>query len=226
MYDREYNGKTYTLEASGGLINASLVMQDKETDSYWAIMTGEVIAGKLKGLKMRELPVAQKMKWKEWKQKYPQTLVLSVNGWEDAPEGYRGYFESERGFRGISARDRRLKTKEPIFAFRYEGRPYAVPHAAFVGGKVFQIGDAKVFLYRPEGAELFYSTHAYLSGGKGFERRNGVWVDVDSGCRFNASTGRFEGQADSCPSPLAGFDTFWYTWSLSNPETEVLGYTH
>ncbi|RMD94031.1 MAG: DUF3179 domain-containing protein, partial [Calditrichaeota bacterium] len=119
MYGREYQGKTLSFEPSGGLMNSSLVMQDRETDSYWSIMTGDAIGGKMKGEKLKELPVGVKMKWKDWIKKHPNTLVLSVQGREDVPRNvYRDYFRSGRGFRGIKAKDKRLKTKEPIFAFQ------------------------------------------------------------------------------------------------------------
>ncbi len=83
MYSRRYDGQLLTFEASGGLINSSLVMQDRETNSYWAIMKGEAIAGLKKGTELAELPLGKKMKWKRWKRKHPDTLVLSVNGTED-----------------------------------------------------------------------------------------------------------------------------------------------
>ena len=57
MYDRQYNGKVFTFEPSGGLVNATLVMQDFETDSYWSIMTHEAIEGEEKGTKLKELPI-------------------------------------------------------------------------------------------------------------------------------------------------------------------------
>ena len=43
------------LEASGGLVNASLVMQDQQTDT-WSIMEGEAIAGELNGENSRSFP--------------------------------------------------------------------------------------------------------------------------------------------------------------------------
>ena len=78
MYDRNYAGKTLNFEPSGGLMNASLVMQDKQTDTYWSIMSGKVEAGELGGTALVELPVGEKMSWAEWVAKHPDTLVLSV----------------------------------------------------------------------------------------------------------------------------------------------------
>ena len=60
MYDRDIEDSTYTFEASGGLVHATLVMQDRETDSHWSIMTHESIHGKKKGSKLNELPLGVK----------------------------------------------------------------------------------------------------------------------------------------------------------------------
>ena len=79
-----------------------------------------------------------------------------------------------------------------------------------------------IFLYRPRGAEMFYSTLAFISGEKGFAYKDEAWVDVASGCTFDAQAGTFAADGASCPDRLSGFDTFWYNWSLNNPETVVL----
>ncbi len=91
MYDRNYDGKTLDFEPSGGLMNASLVMQDKQTDTYWSIMSGKAEAGALAGTALVELPVSEKVTWAEWSARHPDTLVLSVtrrtrdgSGWVDA----------------------------------------------------------------------------------------------------------------------------------------------
>lgn len=224
MYSRSYEDKDLTFEPSGGLLNGSLVMQDKQTDSYWSIMTGEGIGGKFKGKKLKELPVSQKMQWKDWKKLHPNTLVLSVNGKEDEPYNpYDPYFESREGFRGLTAKDRRLETKTPIFAFELNGKKYAVPFRKFEGGNSFKIGDVYLFLYRPSNVQMFYSTFAFKStSGKGFIKKDGKWHDAESGCVFNPRKGTFEGGGKTCPQAMEGFDTFWYNWSLTNPDTEVL----
>ncbi len=222
MYDRKYQDKTITFEASGGLLNSALVMQDRETDSYWPIMQGEAIAGEMKGTKLKEMPVAEKVQWKDWVKKHPNTLVLSVNGREDGFNPYKTYFESKEGFRGTAAKDRRLATKEPIFAFHYQGKSYAVPYKNFEGGKTFDLNGVKLFLYRPPKSEIFYSTAAFAAAGDGFKIENGKWYHVDSGCQFNPNSGSFEKGPGACPEKFHGFDTFWYNWSLSNPDTQLL----
>ncbi len=225
VYDREYNNKVYTLEASGGLINSSLVMQDRETDSYWSLMHNEVIGGKLKGLKIRELPVGEKIRWVDWIKKYPTTMVLSVNGREDAPPGYSGYFTSPEGFRGTKAKDERLPTKTPIFAFRYNGQKYAVPHSAIQGGKSYPLSDTlRIFLYRRYGAPLFASTVAFITT-KVLARSRSKWRIIGTDCFFSEEAESFVNEkGQPCKvDKLVGFDTFWYNWSLNNPGVKLLG---
>lgn len=219
MYSREYGDRVLSFEASGGLWNSSLVMQDKETDTYWSIMSGTAIGGEMSGTELTELPVSEKARWDEWRERHPDTLVLSVRGNEHAPDAYRGYWEDPRGFRGQEAEDDRLDTKEPIYAFELGGAAHAVPMSAVEGGGAFHLdAGPHVFLYREPGAELFESTAAYLSPA-GFERRDGTWVETGTGARFDTETRRFTG---GDVEPLVGFDTFWYTWSLTHEDPVIL----
>ena len=202
-------------------MNATLVMQDFETDSYWSIMTNEAIEGEKKGTKLRELPVSSKVQWKKWVKKHPNTLVLSVDGEEDTSTGYISYFNSPEGFRGIEATDQRLENKEPIFTFEYANKKYAVANEIIEGGKVFDLGNLRILLYRPENADLFYSTIAYQTKSLGFSKVENGWMEIDSGCVFDIETESFSKDGTNCPERFSGFDTFWYTWSLNNPDTEL-----
>ena len=100
-------------------MHAALVMRDKETDSYWSIMTGDAIAGDLRGTRLEEWSLGEKAQWKDWVARHPNTLVLSVNGEEHVENNpYDNYFSSDSGFRDIAARDDRLETKAPVFTFQ------------------------------------------------------------------------------------------------------------
>ncbi len=203
-------------------MHSALVMQDFETDSYWAIMSGESIAGEFKGTKLKELPVSKRVQWKDWVGEHPNTLVLSVNGREDAGNPYSTYFRSRRGFRGTTAEDDRLPTKEPIFAFHHNGQSYAVPHETIIGGKAFEIEGLHLFMYRPAGAAFFRSTVVYQSAESGFKKVDGEWVYTASDCKFNPDEEAFIGAGEKCPERFTGIDTFWYNWSLTNENTRLL----
>ena len=185
-------------------------------------MTGDAIAGDFKGTSLVELPLGVKTQWKDWVLAHPDTTVLSVRGQEHVDNNpYDNYFDSADGFRGTEARDGRLPTKASIYAFQLGGHPYATPFDAFEGGAPFGVGGDQVFLFRPAGVAIYYSTLAWRSLGQGFEQRDGVWHDVASGARFDPERAQFVGGTDL--PRLEGFDTFWYTWSLTHPDTELLG---
>ncbi len=220
MYGREYGDRELRFEASGGLIHASLVMQDKETDSYWSIMDGTALAGDFKGTRLRELPLGTKTQWKNWVAAHPDTLVLSVDGTEHIERNpYEDYFADDKSFRGTSAADDRLPTKASIYAFQRHGDAYAAPFSAIEDGAVFDLGDEQVFLYRPQGVAIFYSTLAFVAPKPGFEQRDGAWHHAASDSRFDPAAATFAGAGLDA---LDGFDTFWFNWSMNHPKTEVL----
>ena len=130
MYDRNVDGKTLSFEASGGLKDAALIMRDRETDSWWSIMTSEAIGGSLDGEALEKLPVSEKLSYGEWRQRHPDTLVLSVRtGYSRNYLGtaYRGYDESSSVIFPVSHRDRRYHPKEQVIGIELDGEFKAYP---------------------------------------------------------------------------------------------------
>ncbi len=243
MYDRNYAGETLNFEPSGGLMNASLVMQDKQTDTYWSIMSGEAEAGPLAGTDLVELPVGEKTTWAEWVAEHPETLVLSVR--RRGPDGgvvlvqdpggdaYGAYFAAAEGYRGTEATDTRLETKAQVHAFLHDGTAYAVDLGRVAGGKAFELEDGThIYVYRRTGDEMYRGSAAFVSEA-GFEQRDGEWVERETGAVFDPErrdfyggsllrrAGYYFGGAGPVPR-LNGFDTFWYTWSLTHTDTRLL----
>lgn len=125
---------------------------------------------------------------------------------------YDDYFTSAETFGTIEAADDRLPPKEPVFAFRVGGEPWAIPHSAFEGGRVVDLPwddrsssctappappstSSEAWLVEPATAEEGPAAAALLAaaraGGAGFSR-------------------------------VEGFDTFWYTWVGVNAGTGLL----
>jgi len=71
-------GDKVTLEFGheGVLYKKSFTMYDKRTDSKWNHSTGHAMAGKLVGTELKILP-SRVMRWKSWKQIYPNMKVLA-----------------------------------------------------------------------------------------------------------------------------------------------------
>lgn len=235
MYDREYDGRTLEFETSGGLLNASLVMRDRQTDSWWSIIRGDAIGGMMQGEKLKELAAGDKMTWGEWRRRHPDTLVLSVDGREhERRDPYAGYFTSDKTFRGMEIHDHRLKPKQPIFSFQHDSVPYAAAHHEFANGGVFELqgvdaGAPQIFLYREKGASVFESTRSYLVPRGMLEERQGRWWFRNGSSDDWGNARRIDGEetlkalaAVDGVQPLPGFDTFWYNWVSVHGNTIVL----
>jgi len=224
VYGRDYHGKTLHFEPSSGLLHSALVMADKETDTFWSIMTGDALAGPLKGTPLRELPLGVKVRWKDWVAAHPDTLVLSVDGEEhDRSNPYDNYFASAEAPRDARGMDDRLSPKTPVYTFQHGGVAYAALYAAFENGAVFKLaGDdgEEIFLFRPKGEAIFYSTLGWVGH---FERgEDGRVRHLPSGAVFDPEKERFTGGEGEVPR-LDGFDTFWFHWSQVHPGTAILG---
>lgn len=223
VYARDGAHGLLRFAASGGLLHGALVLRDRETGSYWPIMAGCAQSGTLAGARLRALPGSAKLRWSEWRRRHSDTLVLSVAGIEHVDDDpYARYFASPGGYRDLCARDTRLPTKEPIWAFEWVGRHWAVPHRACAGGRTAQLPGGWIFLHRAHDAPLLASTHAWSSA-DGFTCADGAWRHAASGATFDAARGVFVDAPADDPQPLPGFDTFWYTWSLTHPDGEIVG---
>jgi hypothetical protein len=192
-------------------------------------MSGKAEAGALAGTALVELPVSEKVTWAEWNARHPDTLVLSVTrrtrdgrtvtSQDPGSDGYGNYFASEEGYDGVEATDTRLDTKDQIHAFLFDGVAYAIDLRRVVGGKVFELHDGtEVLLYREAADLMFRGSSAFISSA-GFDQRGGSWFELTTGGEFNAITRDFGGAP---VDRLNGFDTFWYTWSLTHTDTELL----
>jgi hypothetical protein len=218
VYDRRQGGQELSFEASGALKDASLVMRDRETDSWWSIMSSDAIGGDLDGADLVELPIGEKTTWGDWAARFPGTLVLSVDGREHDPNDYYAdYFASSETFRGIASRDPRLPAKEPIFAFHHLDRPWAIPHQRIFGGLLMFVAvpgmdePQPILFHRQPGSAMFASTRAWL-----------VAPAVTESSRDPQALLQLAERGDSGFEPLAGFDTFWYMWANVNRETSLL----
>ncbi|MCH7664815.1 MAG: DUF3179 domain-containing protein [Acidobacteria bacterium] len=79
VHDRRVDGKELTLGVSGKLVDGNLVMYDTQSDSLWLQSSGEGLEGARRGQKLEELPAEAwgVVRWGEWRQQHPETLVLT-----------------------------------------------------------------------------------------------------------------------------------------------------
>jgi hypothetical protein len=221
VYDRRVGERELRFEPSGVLMHGSIVMQDRETESFWPLIQEKALYGPLEGRSLTRVPGVVKARFSDWVKEHPDTLVWSLYGQEQlSPNPMMRYLASSLGYRGTVAEDQRLPTKEPVYGFVWKGKARAAAASDLAGGRAFAVPHGWVFLYRPAGAALNETTHAYVSS-RGFSREGDAWVESGTGARFDATRRAFAGA--SVPEDLEGFDTFWYVWSLHYPGTSLLG---
>ena len=76
VFSREADAQTLTFGVSGKLLQNTLVMYDRQTDSLWSQLYGAAIDGTLTGQTLSFFP-STFTEWAIWYEQYPQSLVLS-----------------------------------------------------------------------------------------------------------------------------------------------------
>ena len=76
VYDRRIGDETLSFGHEGILYRRSFIMYDKQKGSLWVHTTGEAINGPYKGKVLKFLPCSV-MPWKRWKERHPDTTVLT-----------------------------------------------------------------------------------------------------------------------------------------------------
>jgi hypothetical protein len=83
---------------SGLLYNSDVLLYDRNTESLWSQLMGQAISGRLKGVKLPQIPVFHTT-WGEWRARFPKTEVLSIGtGYQRDyhKNAYAGYEKSRR----------------------------------------------------------------------------------------------------------------------------------
>ncbi len=226
MYDRNVAGEILDFEASGALYHSALVMQDDQTETFWALMTSSGIGGPKQGVELTELPISEKATWADWSARYPDTLLLQHNGKVHIDSNpYDSYFNSDRTFRPVKNPDNRLPQKASVFTFDLENKPFAITHQLAEGGWRGKAGKTPVLIWRGKGDSFYRSTFAWVLRHNGknvkLKRKKDRWQASKLGV-FDPAKGRFENGAQL--NPVVGMDTFWYIWTQYHPKTRLLGW--
>ncbi|CAN5238852.1 DUF3179 domain-containing protein [soil metagenome] len=128
-FDATIKGKTKSFGVSGMLYNSDVLLYDRETESLWSQLKYEAIAGPLAGEQLEVLNTANTT-WKAWKNKNPETLVLSENTGYDRNynlDPYPGYESSSDIYFSVSERDDRFHPKETVIGLEVNGKFKAYP---------------------------------------------------------------------------------------------------
>jgi len=230
VFDRRVAGETLSFGVSGKLINANLVMYDRQTESYWSQLDGEAIVGPLVPRELTLVP-STVTTWEEWHGAHPETQVLSRDTgiYPEATYGsnpYAGYADSNRVGFDVDSVDGRLHAKEIVYGVTIGNASRAYPEETVreagvindeVGGVPVVIvtdqqeGGVKLFVREVDGRAVRFS----LADGRLVDEAGSEWT--------------FDGEALEGPHAGTQLDRlnshgiFWFAWSEFNPGTDVYG---
>ena len=226
LFSRVLDGRLLSFGNTGSLYESTLLMYDRETESLWCQVGGRAIEGELKGKRLEMLP-STTTRWKDWRNLYPNTLVLSPD------TGYRRNYESNPYSTydrvkdslppfPISLVDKRLSPKELILGVVFDDAKKAYPINQ-LGWKVIndEVGDENIVVFtRPKLTSVFF---AELNGDiLEFELVDQTIVDKNTKSEWNflgqAIKGSLEGKRlRSAPIVYA----FWFGWVVEYPDTKL-----
>lgn len=189
-----------TFGVSGKLVNSNLIMYDRVSDSYWPQVIGRAINGPAKGIILKEFPVVW-TNWEKWKEKYPDTKVLSretgfIRNYGTGGDPYGSYIKENKSY---------YTSDRLLFRPIYEDRRLA-PKTVVVGIRD-QDGNAAAIL------------KDYLRQEKVVELSLGektVVVSYDQDLDFHTAETKEMGEW------VNTFDAMWFAWFTFYPETALI----
>jgi hypothetical protein len=213
---------------SGKLYNSNLVMYDRTSKSLWSQAMAEGIVGKYAGTKLERVPFDVAY-WKEWKQLYPDSKILSRDTGSNRPYGvdpYGDYYTNSDVLFPISNRDDRLGLKEIVVGFDNKGQYKAY--------KLQEIEDNKVINDQVNGKSItLFSSYPFMiraydpiAQGQTLEftynPKSKNFLDEQTGSEWNFEGKAISGQMKGKQLTRLPFDEgFWFEWVAFHPKTEI-----
>lgn len=205
------------LGVSGNLINSNVVMYDRETDSLWPQIAAVAIDGAYKGKALAEHRVFW-TSWARWKQRHPDTQVLSdqtkyIRNYRRDPYGdynpLKGYYlENSPTLFSVMHQSSDLAQKSTILGFRTADTAVAIKMQTLRIEKVVQVsqGDA-VYI-------IIYDQR--LDTGWVYQADKTLTIEI-SKISFG-KTGPNVEALNNLPI-INAFKAMWFAWKAFYPET-------
>jgi hypothetical protein len=230
VFDRRVGGETLTFGVSGKLLNANLVLYDRQTETYWSQLNGSAVVGPQVPRRLTILP-STITTWGEWRASHPDTRVLSRNtGFYPtsayASDPYGGYENSSRVGFGVTGVDDRLHPKTVVYGVAVGNDSVAYPAEVVEREGVVEdtVGGVPVLLVEdPDDGGVSAFVREVDGETLSFERRDGALLD-QHGHRWSLEGEALEGPRKG--AELDGLDShgiYWFAWSEFHPDTGVYG---
>lgn len=216
------------------MVGANEVHKDRETSSRWQQSTGEAISGPLKGARLELYPFVR-TSWKEWRRRYPNTVVLKpLPGYDERMPNLNKLMRAETRSsdgaapKGAFGHDARLRPKEVVAGLRVGSGEMAFPFSQLRIARVVneQLGGLPVLVvYQP----LSDTTTAFEARAKGkvlhfqaLDADTTSLTDLETRSSWNAYGLCLEGPLQGAQlKTLILMPEFWFAWSEFHPQTRV-----
>ncbi len=161
-------------------------------DSEIPQILSTAVSGPLKGESLEEIHIYVTT-WKKWREKHPNTLVLSRDTGFDRNydrNPYPGYDDILRVWFPVAAKSDRFHSKKIVVGIENNGEYLAVPKEEFktVGKAEYNLGGDKVIIMYDDGLDFVKAYKEKVSE----ENR------------------------------IKAFDLYWFAWYAYHPDTKVL----
>ena len=246
-YSRVVNGVTTTFGTSGRPFASALVMYDRATESLWTHFDGRAVVGILTGLRLEPIP-SPLLSWSEFKTAYPDGVVLDRDATgHSRPYGdnpYVGYDDPDTSpFLLRGSVDERARAKQRVVGVTLDGEARAWTLEAISAGDAkatnSTVGDTPVVVFWRAGqtsaldsAEIgagnqvgSVGVFSPVVGGRQltFTAQDGVFTDEETGTEWDITGAGVAGElAGTQLEQIHHFDTFWFSWSTYQPETDLV----
>jgi hypothetical protein len=222
------DGNIVEFGTSGKLYNSNLVMYDRTSDSLWSQALAQGIVGKYAGTNLQRIPF-DVANWKEWKELYPESKVLSRNTGSIRPydaDPYGDYYTNKEVLFPISNKDDRLGLKEIIIGLENNGqyRAYKLQDVEDKNIINDEINNKPIVLL----SSIPFMVRAFDPVVDGqvlqfkYNPQNNTFIDIHKGSEWN-----FEGAAINADMKgkmlirLPYDEGFWFEWVAFHPDTEI-----
>ena len=192
IFDRRAGRQTLSFGVSGLLYQSDVLMYDHQTESLWSQLEMQAVAGKLAGRPLNWLP-SQHMTWRAWKERYPNSAVLSTDTGYNRNYGgtaYKGYETNQQTMFPVPHHRTDLPNKTWVVGVIVNGMPKAYPVRELerLGGKTITdtVGGTSIHLQ--------YDARARF---------------VEVAAEDNAN--------------IPSVSVYWFAWQAFYPNTELYG---
>jgi len=225
-YEENPSDLSHNMGTSGFLYRSNKLMYDKETQSLWNTISGSPVVGPLtqKNIELNTFPVITTI-WKDWKEQYPETEVLSkYTGYDrnyDEGEAYKDYFSTDRLMFPTPIQNNTLANKQEVLIPRTKNiktDPLAISTDFLRKNKITHVssGDLQIVIITNKSG----ASKCYFSDQWKFKKMLNDKLIAENGDAFIIHDDYLQSStnADEKLERISSHRSFWFAWANQYPE--------